>query len=231
MAPDPAPVVTDTKLSVQQQFKQPDTGELEKWLVLAPILCAIIGTLISVMHAAWDKYEARQNAKVHAFIAAMDGDVTSADSATGKALQASLTQQESTLDWAIDSLDESLQQTGLQGGKHSIWQSDSTSAWDDVSTVPDARVEGERADPGSLLRESLPQQPAGRTPSPSAPTPASGVEGSQNRHQLETSPPQQDDVVVEEVDHSGADVWLQACRATGTLPKPVKPLPPDMPAD
>jgi hypothetical protein len=231
VALDPAPAVTDTKLSVQQQFKQPDTGELEKWLVLAPILCAIIGTLISVMHAAWDKYEARQNAKVHAFIAAMDGDETSADSATGKALEPSLTKQESTLEWAIESLDESLEKTRSQGGKHSIRQSGSPSAWDDVSTVPDARVEGERADPGSLLRESLPQQTAGRTPSPSAPTPDAGAEGSQHFQQVETSPQQQDDVVVEEVDDSGADVWLQACRATGTLPKPIKPLPPDMPAD
>jgi len=109
----------DTKLSVQQQFKEPDTSELEKWLWLAPLLCALIGTLFSMLHAAWDLYEARQNAKVHAYIAAMGVDGQEPDAANQAGAEAaadwSLKPQEDSLDWALENIEddeESSQQIG-----------------------------------------------------------------------------------------------------------------------
>jgi hypothetical protein len=94
----------DTKLSVQQQFKEPDTTELEKWLWLAPLLCALIGTLFSIWHAAWDLYEARQNAKVHAYMASMEDDDPAA---AGQARAWSLKPRENTrdLDWALENIE------------------------------------------------------------------------------------------------------------------------------
>ena len=55
----------DTKLEVARQFVDRDTAELESWLTAAPILCAVIGLGMSVLHALYDFYEHRRDTRVH----------------------------------------------------------------------------------------------------------------------------------------------------------------------
>ena len=90
-----------TQLTVKQQFKVPDTSVLERWLHLAPVLCAMFGVVFSLLHALWDAYEVRRDAKVHALIADMDADIVT-EVETAGAVAWALEKDPTTLDWALD---------------------------------------------------------------------------------------------------------------------------------
>jgi len=62
----------DTELKVARQFVDRDTAELDFWLTATPILCAVIGLGMSVLHALYDFYEHRRDTRVHALIAEME---------------------------------------------------------------------------------------------------------------------------------------------------------------
>jgi len=98
-----------TQLTVKQQFKEPDTELLERYLHLTPWLCAMIGVLMAVMHALWDAYEVKRDAKVHALIADMDQDGEGAGGAVEASKGEPLTNEKtgsSTLDWALEEIEE-----------------------------------------------------------------------------------------------------------------------------
>ncbi|MFN9903076.1 MAG: hypothetical protein ACK55Z_30760, partial [bacterium] len=55
----------ETKLEVKQQFKEPNTKVMEYWVTAAPVLCAFIGFVVAILHAAFDFYEYKQDMRIH----------------------------------------------------------------------------------------------------------------------------------------------------------------------
>jgi len=55
----------ETKLEVKQQFKEPNTKVMEYWVTAAPVLCAVIGIVVAILHAAFDFYEYKQDMRIH----------------------------------------------------------------------------------------------------------------------------------------------------------------------
>jgi len=60
----------ETKLEVKQQFKEPNTKVMEYWVTAAPVLCAVIGIVVAILHAAFDFYEYKQDMRIHAHVEA-----------------------------------------------------------------------------------------------------------------------------------------------------------------